>query len=439
MTKSAYNLTMSETHFLSGRPTPSKTLVGVLCSTDQGQPLQLLFSADRLLDLGAVERILGGRISRSAGSPVTLNIGGQAASCASIANAPTLLDQALADQPMWHIETELGWVAMAQREIASHWPRTAVHVLTRPLASLTPELLENTAHITRQIENLTGRRVRKRLDETLEMPPLPHTATEIIRLKLDPDAGTNELAAAVETDASLAAQVVSWANSPYYAAPGQVASVADAVIRVLGYDMVINLALGLSLGKSVTPPKGRRGEPSFWTQSVYCAASMQALAQAIPPNHRPNVGLAYLSGLLFNFGQLVLTHVFPDQARDIERYQQVNPHVPSRYIDRHLLSLEREQLSAELLESWRLPEAVCDALRYQHQPTVNTENSRYSKLLFVATRLLAAHGRVSARPGDISDALLDELGLTRSVLDSTLTQVLGGAANLDSMARDLDA
>lgn len=53
----------------------------------------------------------------------------------------------------------------------------------------------------------------------------------------------------VETDPALAAQVVSWAASPYYASPGKIRSVEDAIVRVLGFDLVINLALGLALGK----------------------------------------------------------------------------------------------------------------------------------------------------------------------------------------------
>ena len=42
-----------------------------------------------------------------------------------------------------------------------------------------------------------------------------------------------DLADVVETDPSLAAQVVSWAASPYYAAPGKIRSVEDAIGRVL--------------------------------------------------------------------------------------------------------------------------------------------------------------------------------------------------------------
>ena len=57
-----------------------------------------------------------------------------------------------------------------------------------------------------------------------------------------------------------AAQVVSWAASPYYAAPGKIKSVHDAIVRVLGFDLVLNLALGLALGRSLSLPKHIEGQ-----------------------------------------------------------------------------------------------------------------------------------------------------------------------------------
>lgn len=77
--------------------------------------------------------------------------------------------------------------------------------------------------------------------------PLPETARRIIRLRTDPNSVMADLVDIVESDPSLAAQVISWASSSFYAAPGRVNSVYDAISRVLGFDMVMNLAMGLSL------------------------------------------------------------------------------------------------------------------------------------------------------------------------------------------------
>ena len=431
---------MTTLRFIESPPALEQTVIGVILTTDAGQTLQLLFSADCLLDLSAVDRIVGGRLHIAPRAPkaVLLDIGGQNAETGNIFGAPTFVDQRLAQHSQWMVSTELGMVELPQAELLRHLPRHANQTIATPLALIDRNASESTEDLLDNIQSLTGRRIRKRLDETLELPPLPHTATEIVRLKLDPNAGLDELADVVETDPSLAAQVVSWANSPYYAAPGQIHSVSDAVIRVLGYEMVINLALGLSLGQAIAPPKGKRGEPSFWTQSVYTAALMDALSRSITGPNRPNSGLAYLAGLLFNFGHLVLTHVFPNISADIERTIGANPHLPPRYVDLHLMSLAREQLGAELLSGWNLPAAVTDALRYQHLPEQEHEFSQYSQLLFVATRLLASKGMVSGIPPAIPNGLLDQLGLTHAQAQTALDSVIGARDSLSAMAQDLE-
>ncbi len=112
------------------------------------------------------------------------------------------------------------------------------------------------------------------------MPPLPDSAQRIIKLRVDPYADMRALTSIVELDAPLAAQVVSWAASPYYAAPGKIKSVHDAIVRVLGFDLVLNLALGLALGKSLALPKDApKGLSPYWQQSVYAATAVEALVE----------------------------------------------------------------------------------------------------------------------------------------------------------------
>src|SRR5690606_21803229 len=190
--------------------------------------------------------------------------------------------------------------------------------ISLPLAPLEADD-QNTSDIDQiltAVRNFTQLRIKQRLEETLELPPLSDTAQRIIKLRVDPDADISDLAQIVETDPSLAAQVVSWAASPYYSAPGKIKSIHDAIVRVLGFDMVLNLALGLALGKTMSIPKnGPHGALPYWQQAVYMAATIEGLVTAIPRDQRPSFGMAYLCGLLHNFGYLILAEVFPPHFR----------------------------------------------------------------------------------------------------------------------------
>src|SRR5690606_24755139 len=102
------------------------------------------------------------------------------------------------------------------------------------------------------------------------------------------------------------------------------------------------------------------------------------LVRQIPTRLRPNQGLAYLCGLLHNFGYLVLGHVFPPQFTLVNRHIEANPHVNRMYVERHLLGLTREQISACLLQQWRMPDELIAAVRQQHNPFYEGEHAEYS-------------------------------------------------------------
>ena len=282
-----------------------------------------------------------------------------------------------------------------------------------PLARLSTNP-DDRAAIESSVQQFTQLRLKRRLEETLEMPPLPETAEQIIQLRIDPEAGVADLAALVEKDPSLAAQVVSWASSPYYAAPGAISSVHDAVIRVLGFELVINLALGLALGKSLALPKdGPHGVTPYWQESVFSAAMSEGLVSAIPGDQRPSLGLAYLSGLLSNYGYLILAHIFPPHFAVINRAIEANPHLDHHYIEQHILGLDRETLSSQLMECWNMPDEVVKALRWQYHPNYDGAHAIYAKLLYASKQLLRSADLVAGPSHPLDNELFNQLGLAR--------------------------
>lgn len=262
------------------------------------------------------------------------------------------------------------------------------------------------------IQRFTDLRIRQRLEDTLELPPLPETAQRIIHLRVNPNANMGELVDIVESDPSLAAQVVSWASSSFYAAAGQVRSVHDAVSRVLGFDLVMNLAMGLSLGRALKQPDEQpQGFVGYWQQAIWQAQAAGVLASLMPRGRRPVFGLAYLSGLLHNFGYLVLAHVFPPHFRLACRNWEVNTHIDTSVVEQHLLGVTREQLAAELMTNWGMPEEVIVAIRYQKTPGFQGKHDTYPRLLWLGRQLLNERGlEIGARVA-IPEALYSELGL----------------------------
>lgn len=274
------------------------------------------------------------------------------------------------------------------------------------------DLEDDMGRVKNSLQNFTRLRIRQRLDETLEIHTLPRTAERIIKLRANPDATVNELTDIVEDDASLAAQVVSWAASPFYAAPGKIRSVQDAIVRVLGFEVVSNLAVGLALGKSLSLPRDTiAGITPYWLQSVYCSTAVEAISRQMSARHRPSHGLVYLAGLLHNFGYLVLAHTFPPHFSRICRYAEANPAISHVAIEHHLIGITREQIGAQLMQLWRMPEEVFIALRFQHEPDYDGEHCIYAHLIFMALRLLRQQGIGDAPLEPVPQPLFQRYGL----------------------------
>jgi HD-like signal output (HDOD) protein len=304
-----------------------------------------------------------------------------------------------------------------------------------PLADLQRtelEQIDDVAEITAAVTNFTTLRLMQRLEETLELPPLPATAQCIIELRVDPYADARALSGIVEADPALAAQIVSWASSSYYGYTGKIKSVQDAIVRVLGFDLVSNLALGLALGKSLNLPKDSpQGFTQYWQQAVYGATAVEALVGCIRAQHRPTIGLAYLTGLLHNFGYLLLAEIFPPHFSTYCRYQEANRTISYAPIERFLLGVTRDQLAGWLMGLWSMPEEVIAGLRFQNEADYVGPHSEYANLIFVATRLLRRHGIGNAPLESIPAALYERLHLDPEKAAQVIQQVVDASAELN--------
>lgn len=308
------------------------------------------------------------------------------------------------------------------------------------LVNTPPNPAEDAERIVHSLKTFTSIRIRQRLEDTLEIPTLPATAERIIQLRVNPNAVVSDLAEIVESDPSLAAQVVSWAASPYYAAPGKIRSVQDAIVRVLGFELVGNLALGLALGKTLELPKDKAdGATPYWLQSIYCSTLVEAIVKLIPPDIKPSKGLTYLSGLLHNFGYLVLAHIFPPHFSQICRYIEANPHISHMAVENHLLQITREQICLWLMDLWNMPEEVKATIRYQHDPSYSGEHCAYPNIIFMALRLLKQEGIGDAPLEEVPDELFARYQLNREEVMEKVKEVIDSADEISAIAQNFNS
>lgn len=422
---------------------PARKVQAVLLHDAVGA-LMVLFPQSQLLDLNRLAELTGRKLTAVPTERLERMLGKHSLSLLpglpALTSSPCLYEEGLLREPKLLINSgEPGLLLEVTSEaFKTMLTKASAATFGEPLSNITPNLDrpdDDRKEITLAVQAFTARRIQQRLEETIEIPPLAETAQKIIKLRVDPDATIDDITGVVETDPALAAQVVSWAASPYYASPGKIRSVEDAIVRVLGFDLVINLALGLALGKTLSLPKDHPQHTTpYWQQSIYTAAVIEGLTRAMPRAQRPEGGLTYLSGLLHNFGYLLLAHVFPPHFSLICRHLEVNPHLCHSYVEQHLLGISREQIGAWLMRYWDMPDELATALRFQHDPHYDGEYAAYPNLVCLAVRLLRSRSIGSGPDEDIPDALLERVGLTREKANDVVSKVLEAEVLLRELA-----
>jgi HD-like signal output (HDOD) protein len=414
----------------------------VLLNDHEGKALVIL-PANMLLNLVSIWKHSGRHLQPVRGQDAMKFFGQPAlqvdAGQKKLFQLPVYIDQSIADYDKLEvIEPYTGLTFVAQKQwFQDHVSLCALGLTVNGINQQQPDGNDEQV-ITRAVERFTTLRIQQRLEDTLGLPSLPPSMKRLVELRSDPAAGIDDLVPLVRGDASLAAQVMSWAASPYYAAPGDVHSVEDAVIRVLGFDLVVNLALGVAMGKALSVPEDtpRDGVP-YWQQSVYTAAAAELLCKKIPTEIRPKPGLVYLAGLLQNFGYLILAHLFPPHFSLLSRYIEANPHMPLEFVEKQVLNVTREQVGSWLLENWGLPDVVVEAVRHHNDLAYEGLASHEAKLLHIVSRGLRALEMADGPVEPVSEAILAELKLTQADIDSVLEQVTGSRTELDSLVHTI--
>ncbi|WP_228141642.1 HDOD domain-containing protein [Marinobacter sp. X15-166B] len=292
-------------------------------------------------------------------------------------------------------------------------------------------------------QRLTLEDVAQQLQTLYRLPPMPSLALRLLRLTTNPNASARELAELIECDPSLTAQVMRYARSALFNYPGQIQSVQDAVTRVLGFDRVVHVALGIASVRAFELPRnGVLGVDQFWRHSLYCAFLCQRIALLC----RHDQGLAYLCGLLHNFGLLLIGHLFADEYEQLSRLRESNPELSMSALEQQVfggqedaavLAVGHGAIGGVLHHLWQLPGAVVKAAGVHQQPTYRGDHEHYVLMVQLANGLLKGKGVGDEFNPDNLEELAQRLGLNADQLAQLSHDVDEVAEELDDLARSL--
>jgi HD-like signal output (HDOD) protein len=199
--------------------------------------------------------------------------------------------------------------------------------------------------------------------ETVNFPTPPVIVVRMVQLLAQDNITSEEIGAAMALDASMAARVLHLANSVAVGGSTQVESIPEAVLRV-GVDGVRDIVFALAMVGAMRP--AHFDYRPFWRHSLAVAFTAQAL-QARALKLTEPFPETYAAGLLHDLGMLVLDRALGDRYREVLDAARTTSR-PLLDVEHEMLGTDHAQAGGRMLEIWRFPDLLVDAVRNHHKP-----------------------------------------------------------------------
>ena len=209
---------------------------------------------------------------------------------------------------------------------------------------------------------------------------LPDACFKVKSLMEDEDSTIEDFANVISVDPSMTSRLLQIANSAIYSFPGEISTISKA-ITIIGTQSIYNMML---VDVAATAFKHFSNHTinlkRFWRMSVYCGLATKNLA--INAGVR-DIERLFITGLLQNFGELIVAKVSPETAQKCADYS--GNELPWEK-QQQILGFTYSDISAELLKIWQIPEKIILPIRH-YNDAVNIQINKDVKILHLASRL----------------------------------------------------
>ena len=124
----------------------------------------------------------------------------------------------------------------------------------------------------------------------------------------------------------------------------------------------------------------------------------------------------------------------PPHFKLVCRSLEVNPDIDSSVTEHYLLGITREQMAAQLMENWGMPDEVTLAIRYQKNPGYDGPHNVYARLLWLGRQLLTQRGVALGAGQVVGDDVYDGLGLDRTRVEAQFDELVESKDSIMAMA-----
>ena len=261
---------------------------------------------------------------------------------------------------------------------------------------------------------------RDLITDNLELISLPERVLKLNQMVEDSRSSINDITNVIMQDATLSAQLLQIANSPFYSLASKVDSVSMA-ITIIGPQPLKDMILATTVVNHFqTIPNKLIPINQFWQHSIACATASNVIAKLL---NNQNQERFFLAGLLHDIGKLMLHIAEPGLSRKVMDRAAESDNTLNQ-LEEIIFGFNHTDVGAECLRQWNFPGSLIEPVLQHHAP----HQAERFQLETAAVHLADAIANTLRPAISIDDDLpIDPnvwkyLGLPETLLDSLLDE-----------------
>lgn len=224
-------------------------------------------------------------------------------------------------------------------------------------------------------------------------PVMPQVGLRIREITQKEDYSLTELTDEIERGPALAARVLRYANSSAYAGLMDITNLHQAVTR-LGARMVESIAVAAATRElyQANSETERERMEALWKHSVATGETGRIIAQEVGSQRPEDI---FLTCLLHDLGRVVI-------LRALTSIEKRFTGSVGEGLRHEILESLHAECGARLLDTWKVPDEICEAVLHHHNPEKTSSGSKLPHVVRLADMICHKLGYSDRPDPDVS-------------------------------------
>lgn len=266
------------------------------------------------------------------------------------------------------------------------------------------------------------------------IPVLPPGAPHLLKSLTDDSISFIELAGVIERYPTIAARLISLANSAWSSPVSEITSLENACSR-LGFDVVRSASIALAVSAPFDTSRCPGFDAKFFWSSGLLAADGAAWLARFSKSTNIEPAAARAAGLIHNLGLLLMADQLPKDVDEAIRLIQKEEGMHLSQALLYILGFDHCDAGRQLGIAWELPDLLVNAMDYRMDNNAQEEADEVTYLIDVTVSMLRALQRKG--PWAIPQTQLEWLQITPSDASTVFERLSGQLVQIEELANTL--